>query len=126
LSGHAGAWGKGNEGGQRLIRRGVQVDINIKVDTGLNKLGTDKMSQQTTQPLFVNQRLLFPPINPRSERARTRNVLLVTKEHTTRTTDKREGDEYEYTSVFSVYLFIFGYLIAYQPMEISDFPWLCL
>jgi hypothetical protein len=51
------------------------------------------MSQQTTQPLFVNQRLLFPPINPRSERARTRNVLLVTKEHTTRTTDKREGDE---------------------------------
>lgn len=55
-----------------------------------------------------------------------------------RTQNKDDGqkgggrDENEYTSVFLVLFiyfwisFIFRYLIAYQPMEISDFPWLPL
>lgn len=46
-----------------LIRRAVHAN---KVDTGLLvKIGIDKVvdeSTQTTQPLFVNQRLLFTQI----------------------------------------------------------------
>lgn len=58
---------KGMEGGDvresELIRRAVHAN---KVDTGLLvKIGIDKVvdeSTQTTQPLFVNQRLLFAQI----------------------------------------------------------------
>jgi hypothetical protein len=69
-------------------------------------------------PFVCSDQIQDLEVQENEERAprnkRTQNKKRRTKERETST---------NILPVFPSYLFIFGYLIAYQPMEISDFPW---
>jgi hypothetical protein len=92
------------------VRRGeVSTLISKSEDRGLLSITVSRQMTQYEEhsPCSSTSAFCLPRSNPRSERARTGNVLPATKEHRTRTRDKREGDEHAYTSVFRViYLFM--------------------